>query len=490
VLTVTGQVLHRDTDWAEFAPDGRLQYLDLAAHQLVLEDLTTQEITTFDLPPGEFYAIQWNPLGEQALVTMATNIGNGSNRCRCEFWVFDPQLSEFSLIVDDAQSFPQSPPAYRPVISELSPNWERLLYYRGETQGYHYLELTTMQSIPLNLPDAPDSSVWRWHNNDLLIPWPLQVGREFFTYNIPTRDVQEFVDLNHETLSPDGQYILNYFSPPIIYDLTNNSSTPLPPHSALHPSALKHITTQWHPEAPWVRITENTAVSGGGGGPLLSSLVRADGAYRRENNPARWLPVEINPDTVTTIPYEPEPPILQPVEVLKTDHQSRALYWRPDGTQIAMDLDMTAQVGNQSQGPYNIWNIQTGTESVAFEVQAENVVFSWTVLDDGTFTPGIQHVPQDYLPLQSPDGRQYLAEGSDGYWLNLFDSDTEEAIAEINEIESWTSFSYQSVVPPSFWTVEIRSRTTGKNWEIIEKWQSENDATSARSSNLKRCWKP
>jgi Tol biopolymer transport system component len=434
IMTADGEFIRRETTRTSFMPDGRLLYLSTDKDRFYIEDLTTESIEETGMPPGRFWSVNWHPDGEVALITMQTNCVDSRCTCPCSFWTLDINTLELSLLLEQAYLLHES----RHESGGLPISTNGWLPY-SHSGDYGYIDLNTMEVVPLDVLQPYTDWAWVWYSSDLLMT---ESGDQwqFFTFDVAEREIHGFIDypFNH-TVSPDGRYIIGLNPYPVIYDSATDSLVQFPPHSQRYPPAYLDMRTSWHPDGKWVILGENTCREGGGRcGVSLAAIVTVDGMFYRElsNYPGRWLPVEIDPDVLTTISYEPELIQLpEPVEVLQNDERSRVIYWHPDGSQLV------SMVRSGSDDHFQVWDIASAERINVLEADSGTVDLIWQIQDDGGVTPQLQEteVEADFF-LTSPNGSQYLTPHGDQ--LMMVVTENNEEITSLDIDWRFTSFSY------------------------------------------------
>lgn len=323
--------------------------------------------------------VRWSPDG--AYASLLTSKPCDEPDCRKPaLWVYSRSENDSELLVW-AQS--------APFTVYPAPDFSRYVYIESRSDGEYAMYVDFTEADPLEVqridPDAEYTFV-RWTNsNRFVIPLDDQdrgVGL-FAAYEVLDSTPVELGQFTARTydllppLAPNRPIALIAWDTVDLVDVTNGDMTRLPPDPRRY-FTNPYGDARWHPTQDWALLEENAAVAGGGA-PIYTGVVNADGTVRRmlggciaaTSICVNWLPPQVDPTTLA--PGHDNTPI-EPTVRIPVGHWTDEIIWSPDLSQVAVGHDW------RSYGetvPFDVWRVADGTQVAAFEAVTPKETIEW-----------------------------------------------------------------------------------------------------------------
>lgn len=393
-LGMDGQVSFRDYDPATlltedvglYRPDVMLTTRGEIVRQPREDTISFEDIVTglpslrLQILTERIEEVDWSPDGEYA--SLLTSKTCDEPDCpKHALWVYSRAENASELLVW-AQS--------NPFTVYPAPDFNRFVYIESRPDGAYAMFVDLDDAEPIELqridPDA-DYAFVRWTNaNRFVIPLDDQVRGVglFAAYEVSDNtplELGQFVAPSYDLLPPLAPHrplALIAWDTVDLLDVTNGDITRLPPDPRRY-FTNPYGDARWHPSQDWALLEENAAVAGGGA-PIYTGVVNADGTVRRmlggciaaTSICVNWLPSQVDPTTLA--PGHDNTPI-EPTARIPVGHWTDEIIWSPDMSQVAVGHDW------RSYGetvPFDVWRVADGTQVEAFEAVTPNETIQWT----------------------------------------------------------------------------------------------------------------
>ncbi|GIK67242.1 MAG: hypothetical protein BroJett018_50360 [Chloroflexota bacterium] len=358
--------------------------------------------------------VDWSPDGKYAsLITSKTC--DEADCPKHALWVYKRAENDSKLLVW-AQS--------TPFTVYPAPDFSRYVYIESRSDGAYAMFVDLADADPIELqmldPDA-DYAFVRWTNaNRFVIPIDNHdrgVGL-FAAYDVADNTPVELGQFAARTydllppLAPHRPLALIAWDTVDLLDVTTGDITRLPPDPRRY-FTNPYGDARWHPTQDWALLEENAAVAGGGA-PIYTGVVNADGTVRRmlggciaaTSICVNWLPPQVDPTTLA--PGHDNTPI-EPTARIPVGHWTDEIIWSPDMSQIAVGHDWRS-VGETV--PFDVWRVADGTQVATFEAVTPKETIEW-VGDQPQVVALTPHplAAEFGLITVAPDGSQFAR-----YW--------------------------------------------------------------------------
>ncbi|MBZ0314815.1 MAG: WD40 repeat domain-containing protein [Anaerolineae bacterium] len=392
-LGMEGQVSSRDYDPATlltedvslYRPDVMLTTRGEIASQPRADSVNFDDVVT-GLPSLHLQTIteriekvDWSPDGEYAAL-LTSKTCDEPDCPKHALWVYSRTENDLILLVR-AQSIP--------FTVFPAPDFSRYVYIESRSDGEYamFVDLTDADPIELQRID-PDTEYdfVRWTNSTRFVI-PLDdhdrgvglLAAYEVSDNTPV-ELGQFAARTYDLLPPLAPHrplALIAWDTVDLLDVTNGEITRLPPDPRRY-FTNPYGDARWHPIQDWALLEENAAVAGGGA-PIYTGVVNADGTVRRmlggciaaTSICAHWLPPQVDPTTLA--PGHDNTPI-EPTARLPVGHWTDEIIWSPDLSQVAVGHDW------RSYGetvPFDVWRVTDGTQVEAFETVTPKETIEW-----------------------------------------------------------------------------------------------------------------
>ncbi len=287
-----------------FVADNKILYSTPDEFSLVLNDLATSEIHSYDRPPGRLYAVQWSASGDYALL-FTEGVCGGQISC-ADLWLLSTLNHELSRVAESISSnslyvklwSPQGDIAYFATLEgdvyllnaetgeashlarfEADPTSNDFVSASWSNDGRQLLILSNSYRT-LSLADVVQSEIVYSETGD-------------FRYSLGGDSYRE-----NFVFSPDNRYI-GLSNQNAVLNTRSNQVTRFITHSAAAYTTGQRAAYNWHPDSEWLVTGDLVFFAGGGSGPWANIVTRVDGTGRRELtkafNLADWLPDNVIP---------------------------------------------------------------------------------------------------------------------------------------------------------------------------------------------------
>ncbi len=370
--------------------------------------------------------LEWSPDGRYALL-----FGTGIWLITTQTDTLEPILPTYIGYSDDTGTTPL-----------WAPDSQHALFISDKK----LYELDAAHST-LSVLSIPTTHIqWYWTTASNIVVGSEAAGDEMTSYAIYALDLNKGTGFNqpligqHPLLSdfsfrltPDNQKLAYMQDGPVIYDVASRTTHYISPAANSY-NSFSGGEVSWDPTGQWLLTFDNAVVAGGCDCRYIS-IVRSDGAMRRDLGfclgctitTVGWLPPQVNVSQLPAPLLTPLYPL--PHQILNGSAWLYALSWSPDGKQIAGGV-----YGSYGFDPDKIviWQIDTGKSTTAFTDVTSDQRIAWTSAEHGTYKPILVSTSsppgweKNQIYAVSPDGQQVVT-GSGGS-ITIFQAATHKPI--------------------------------------------------------------